>query len=119
MFKKILIIDDDIELSGELSDILRDHGHTVDAALFKRDNMQSFHPEQYDVIILDFKMQDLTGADILQAIPLSGNRPRVFLMTGRPFIEKTLGDNGLLNRVTEIIPKPFSVSALLLKISAA
>ncbi|MBF0572030.1 MAG: response regulator transcription factor [Candidatus Omnitrophica bacterium] len=117
MFKRILIIDDDIELSAELSEILRDQGHAVDAILFKRETLHEFDPVKYDVIILDFKMPDLTGMDILNAIPLSGSRPKVFLISGKPFVEKFLESGGLLNKVTEIIPKPFSISDLLLKIN--
>ncbi|MBF0511680.1 MAG: response regulator transcription factor [Candidatus Omnitrophica bacterium] len=116
MFKKILIIDDDVEYSEELSEILRDNGHVVETIIFNRKNLDQFQPLKYDVIILDFKMPDITGVDILNRISLSGPRPMVFFISGRPFLEKLLSPDDLLSKVTEIIPKPFSIAEFLLKI---
>jgi DNA-binding response OmpR family regulator len=118
MGKKILIIDDDVDLSKQLAEIFRDEGHTVDVRLYKLEDLPHFKPQQYEIIILDFKMQHLTGADILKAIPENNSGKKIFFMSGRPFVEKTLKEEGLLDKVTEVIQKPFSIQNLLDKINS-
>lgn len=117
MSKKILIIDDDLELSEELAEILNDEGHQAQVCLYKKEDLVQLKAELYDVIILDFKMPDLNGADILRVLP-EQNCPKVFLISGRPFVEKLLENEGLLNRVYQVIQKPFSIQSLLEKINS-
>ncbi len=118
MTKKILVIDDDHDLSREMADILKDEGYAVDVHLYDPENLGSFAPQNYDIIILDFKMPGLSGADILRAIPETAQKVKVLLISGRPFVEKHLREENLLGKVAEVIQKPFSIQALLDKIKA-
>lgn len=118
MLKNVLIIDDDSVLSEELAEILSEEGHNVETVLFRFETLCEFKPEKYDVIVLDFKMPDITGADILKVIPPSLSNQKVFLISGKPFLKEALDFAGLLHKVTEIIPKPFSIAELLQKIAA-
>ncbi|MBF0484081.1 MAG: response regulator [Candidatus Omnitrophica bacterium] len=118
MGKKILIIDDDDDLSREMADILRDEGHTVDTRLYKPEELPEFKPHKYEIIILDFKMPGITGADILRTIPENHAGTKILLISGRPFVEKILKETGQFGKVVEIISKPFSIQNLLKKIAA-
>ncbi len=118
MAKNILIIDDDADLSKEMADILGDEGHSVDVRTYTPENLPHFRPHDYDVIILDFKMPGLSGSDILKQIPQKKFLPKIFLVSGKPFLEKLLQEEKLLEKVTEIIQKPFPIQELLNKINA-
>jgi len=118
MSKRILIVDDDVELSEMMLDILRDAGHVAEAYLFDRSNTIALPWDDYDAVILDFKMPGFTGADILKSLPERSIRSKIFLISGRPFIEQKLKDENLLHKVAAIIPKPFSIQMILDKISS-
>jgi DNA-binding NtrC family response regulator len=119
MAKRILIIDDDMELSSELAEILSDEGHQVQARLFSKDELASLDPSGYDVIILDFKMPGINGADVLKAISTKNSRAKIFILSGKPFVEKVLKKEKVAKQVTEILQKPFSIQALLKKVNSA
>ena len=117
MGKKIIIIDDDADLSAQMVEVLRDEGHQVCRRLYTHENLPDFKPDDYDVIVLDFKMPDLSGIDILKSISKKDFKAKIFIVTGRPFIEKILNEENLLCMVSEIINKPFSIRNLLDKIN--
>lgn len=119
MPRKILIVDDDVELREEMADLLVNEGHSVDTALFRPGDLHCFNPEAYEVIILDFKMPELNGSDLLRLIPSKNPPIKVFVVSGRPFVEKTLKDAALFDKVTEVIAKPFSIISFLERINAA
>ena len=117
MSKKILIIDDDVDLTIQMTELLEDEGHEVDKRLFTRESLPDFHPGDYDIIILDFKMPDISGVEILKSIKSENLKAKIFIVSGRPFIEKILKEENLLNMISEIMPKPFHIQVLLDKIN--
>jgi len=116
MAKRILIVDDDVELSEELAEILNDAGHTAEIFPCLGERMPDIRPGDYDVIVLDYKMPHFSGVDLLRALPPLTDRTKVFLVSGRPLVEKMLRGEHLLERVTEVVRKPFSIQELLEKI---
>lgn len=117
MSKKILIIDDDLDLNMQMAEILQDEGHEVESQLYTYENLSDFRPENYDIIILDFKMPGISGVDILKSIKGKDLTTKIFIVSGKPFIEKTLREENLLNMILEIMPKPFSIQTLIDKIN--
>jgi hypothetical protein len=63
-------------------------------------------------------MEGLSGIDILRFMEANGIRTTVFLVTGRPSVEKALVDEGLRTLVTRVIGKPFDIGALIDEIKA-
>lgn len=118
MSKRILIIEDDADLSSQMAEVLSDEGHAVDVYLFKREELPAFKPDNYDILIMDFKMPGISALDILKAAPMSNTKAKILIISGRPFIEDLLNDENLSHMVTEVIPKPFSILDLLDKINA-
>ena len=117
MSKKILIIDDDVDLSMQMAEVLQDEGHEVESRLYNYESLPDFRPEDYDIIILDFKMPDISGVDILKSIKKDDLKAKIFIVSGRPFIEKILKEENLICMVSEIMPKPFPIQILLDKIN--
>ncbi len=113
MKKKILIIDDDADLSGQLAEILRDEGHAVETRLFTRESLDTLRPEDHDLIILDLKMPDISGVDVLNVIREKQAAVKVFVISGRPFLDKVLKEAGVRDLVAGIISKPFPILSLI------
>jgi DNA-binding response OmpR family regulator len=64
MVKKILIVDDDVELCAHLVRILTDAGYQNDAATSCAEALEKML-ENFDVILLDMIMPQMRGADCL------------------------------------------------------
>jgi len=114
--KKILIIDDDVSLCDELSEILSGEGYSVNAASDTENAQRFIRKNSYDLYILDYKMQGMTGIDLLKIIKEQRSACPVLLITGRPAIESLLEAENLSGAVAGILNKPFNIEELLYKI---
>jgi two-component system, OmpR family, response regulator QseB len=118
MAKQILIIDDDRGLSDEISEIFVDEGFMVESAYDGLQGGQLIRNFKYDVILLDLKMPALNGIEVLRIARQHAPASKVFLLSGRPAIEKLLEDEGLMDSVCCFMNKPFDIAALLEKIKS-
>ena len=115
---RILLIDDDAELCEELADILGDEGFKVTVAPDAFEGVKLLASGSFDLAILDYKMPGLNGVEILKkARDLKAKTP-VFLVSGRPFMEKLLEEEELSGLVSAVLSKPFDPEELLAKIRA-
>lgn len=119
MAKKILIIDDDTELCEELAEMLRYEGHIVEAVSDGKIGESCIRKNIYDIVILDYRMPGLNGIEVLRAIKNEGIRAKVYIATGRPFMDKLLENENLTDLVAGVLNKPFDAKALLEKINAS
>ena len=117
--QRILIIDDDVELCEGMAEFLQGEGYCVQYASDASTAEGLIESHQFDVALLDFKMSNLTGIDILKKIRSKDSKMRIFIVSGRPFIEKLLEEEKMAHLVDGIISKPFKTDVLLEKISEA
>lgn len=110
---KILIVDDDIELNEELSEILQDNGYSVESSVSAIEGEALINKNTYDLYLLDYKMTGLTGVDLLRRIKKKHPESRVVIISGRPFIENILKEENVYNLTTRVIKKPFEIDGLL------
>lgn len=113
MTKRILIIDDDAELCEELSQILQDQGYVADFAYDGKSGEQMIGPNWYDAVILDFKLPGENGGEVLKRIKAKMPNLPVFMISGRPQLEKYLAEEKLMGLVVMVMTKPFDVKLLL------
>lgn len=111
--KKILIIDDDAELCGEIAGVLECEGYKADTANDPVKGVKMIAKTGYNAVILDYKMEHLTGADVLEMLKEAGIQANVIMITGRPFIEKTLAERNLAGMVKAVLGKPIDIEAML------
>lgn len=108
-----MIIDDDVELCQELSEILKDEGYQVETAADGALGIASLGRKAYSLVILDYRMPSSNGIEVLKFIKEKKIPAKVFLISGRPFIEKLIKEEGLASQVSRVINKPYNIKTLL------
>jgi DNA-binding response OmpR family regulator len=114
--KKILIVDDELNMVKGLKDNLEFEGFEVDTALEGGSGLQKVIKNQYDLILLDVMLPEISGFDICKAARKEGiNTPIILLTAKGEEIDKVLG---LELGADDYITKPFSLRELLARIKA-
>ncbi len=79
---RVLIIDDDKDLCDMLSDITEDMGHSTMTALTLAHGLREALSGAFDVVLLDVRMPDGNGLDVLPKIMELSPNPEVIIITG-------------------------------------
>jgi DNA-binding response OmpR family regulator len=66
---KILIVDDEKDITTILTSVLQKYGLSVDVFNDPRDALSHFMAEHYDLIILDIKMPYINGFELSRELP--------------------------------------------------
>lgn len=82
MSKKILIIDDDMDLCQLLSRFLKKNGFETEMAHTGAKGLALFKENNYDLVICDYRLGDMEGIDVLDAIRAQQASTRVLMITG-------------------------------------
>lgn len=80
--KKILIIEDDIDVSMLLKRFLTKHSFEVSAAHSGNKGLAMFDDEQPDLVLCDFRLGDLDGMEVLSRIKAKNSTVPVIIITG-------------------------------------
>lgn len=81
---RVLLIDDDPDLSGFVSAALTESGHEVDCLEGAEGAPDVLSKSVYDVVLLDNRLPGLSGIEFLAALSERDLDVRVILMTGDP-----------------------------------
>ena len=114
--KKILIVEDELNMVNGLKDNLEFEGYEVDTALEGGTGLQKILKNSYDLILLDIMLPEISGFDICKTARREGiNTPIILLTAKGEEIDKVLG---LELGADDYITKPFSLRELLARIKA-
>lgn len=103
--KRALIIDDDRNISTTLTVYLEDKGFEVFAARSAADGLQVFRREAPNIVILDMKLPDGDGLDVLKAIIATSPGTQVVMITAYATIETAV--SAVKIGAFDYLPKPF------------
>ena len=65
---QILIIEDDLTFSGILRGFLKKNGHEAFLTHNVKDGIAAVQDSRFDMLLLDYRLPDGTGLDVLQSI---------------------------------------------------
>jgi len=82
MSKKILIIDDDIDLCTLLGRFLSRNGFVIEMAHSGSKGIAKFNEENYDAVICDYRLGDMEGSEVLKSIRKHSPSVKVLMITG-------------------------------------
>ena len=87
---RILFIDDDAVFSNALSEILEDQNIQVDQAECGETGIELSYICDYQAIVLDLGLPDITGSDALNELGKNGDQTPVVILSGQTEIEARL-----------------------------
>jgi DNA-binding response OmpR family regulator len=113
---KILVVDDEPNMSRGLRDNLEFEGYEVQVADDGEAGLKSILAVSYDLVLLDVMMPKMSGFDVCRKVREAGvDVPIVFLTAKGEEIDKVVG---LELGSDDYITKPFSVRELLARVKA-
>jgi two-component system KDP operon response regulator KdpE len=113
--KKVLIIDDDVDIQGINEKVFRNIGSTVKVANNGIDGVKKFFLEKPDLVITDIMMPEMDGFETCSRIRQVSNVP-VIMLTALNSEEEII--RGLESGADDFISKPFSPEVLVARARA-
>ncbi len=92
---------------------MTDEGYLVESVADGALGKTALINNHYDLVIIDYRMPSSNGIEVLKSIKEKDLKVHAFLISGKPFIEKLLKEEGLNSLVTCVINKPFCIKTLL------
>jgi len=107
---KILIVDDELIMRESLAGWLARDGHRVDKAESGEKALQMLQKVRYDILLLDIKMEGMSGLDVLKRVKESDPDIAVVMITAYGSIPSTI--EAMKNGAHDYLLKPFDPDAL-------
>jgi two-component system OmpR family response regulator len=113
---RILLVEDDPDLSRQLKQALADAGYAVDHAPDGEEALYLGEEEPYDVVVLDLGLPKIDGVSVLERWRRAGKTTPVLILTARgQWSDKVSGfDAG----ADDYLTKPFHTEELLARLRA-
>ena len=113
---KILLVDDEIELTDPLSRVLTREGYEVDVADNGATGDEFASQGNYDLLILDWMLPGQTGLAICQKLRSEGRATPVLFLTAKDTLDDRV--QGLDAGADDYLVKPFELRELLARVRA-
>lgn len=115
IYNKILIIDDDEDLSMMIADMLSDYGYTVTRAADSESGFELLSHENYHIILLDINLPDGDGFALCRELRHVSTVPVIFASARTSETDRIAGyEIG----GDDYLPKPYSMKELLAHVNA-
>lgn len=112
---RLLLVEDDLEISQMLKDYLETEDYEVICAADGEEACGRFQRGSFDLVLLDLMIPKVSGMDVMQFIRRTDTVPIIILSAKDTDSDKTLG---LGLGADDYITKPFSVAEVLARIKA-
>ena len=113
---KILVVDDDTELSTIIAGFLTQRNYIVETVADGRSALDVLAVSGYDVIVLDLELPYVNGIDVCAQLRASNNTTPIIMLTGKSSLGEKL--TGLDCGADDYLTKPFSLKELAVRIKA-
>jgi two-component system response regulator TctD len=116
---RILLVEDNVELSHWIAKALRDAKLTVELAANGADADAMLHTQDYALVILDLTLPKMDGLEVLRRLRARGGaraRTPVMILTARGGLEEKV--QGLNLGADDYLAKPFELAELEARIKA-
>lgn len=113
---KILLVDDETELTASLSQVLSHEGYHIDVADNGLQGLASALENDYDLLILDWMLPYQSGLEICKSLRSQGNNTPVLFLTAKDTLDERV--LGLDAGADDYLVKPFELRELLARVRA-
>ena len=108
---RILVVDDDETIRTTMKVILQDEGYIVDLAASGKEAIQKTQEQTYNVALLDIRLPDMEGVELLKLLKDGIPRTRKIMVTGYPSMQNAI--SALNKNADAYLLKPVDVEKLL------
>lgn len=115
MAKKILLVDDEIEIRGFLRDYFEDRDYTVSIACDGEEGLKLVEKNTFDLIVCDMMMPRMLGTEFLRRVKERNPAQQVIMMTG--VREESMMEKAKALGCLHYLNKPVSLSDLEARVS--
>ena len=113
---RILIIEDEAELSKSIVNYLKRENYLCDIADKVRTGIDKMEAFDYDCIVLDISLSDGNGFQVLKELKANGRADGVIIISAKDSLDDRIA--GLNLGADDYLPKPFHLSELNARIAA-
>ena len=107
---KLLVVEDNVELSNDISDFLTESGFVVEVAYNLKTASQKAFDYSYDLVVLDLGLPDGNGIELIKELKARKSQTNILIVTARNAIEDKVA--GLNLGADDYITKPFHKAEL-------
>jgi len=87
---RILVIDDDESIRTTMAAILESEGYSVDTVENGKEAIQKSNSDLYKVALIDFRLPDMKGTELLTALRETTPRMAKIMVTGYPTVQNAI-----------------------------
>ena len=109
----ILVVDDEADFTRLIQKSLTPLGYRVDTATSATQAIALQRKHSYDLALVDMRMPEMTGLELLQYLKMRDKRIFVIIMTA--YGSFSVGIDALKQGACDYLSKPFSLASLKLK----
>jgi len=114
--RRILVVEDDPETSGQLVDSLTTNGYQVDVAANGNDGLSRGRSSEYAVITIDRMLPDIDGITVMRHLRDEGIATPILIISALGEIDDRV--RGLRAGGDDYLVKPFAFAELLARVEA-
>ena len=108
---RILIVDDDENIRKVLVAILEDEGYSVESVGTAREGIEKTKRKFYNIALIDIRLPDMEGIELLTKIRDTTPRIRKIIITGYPTLQNAV--DAVNKGADAYLLKPFDVEKVL------
>ena len=113
---RVLVAEDDTALRSVLERGLRENGYVVDSVADGSAALRHLRAYEYDVAVLDWRMPEHTGIEVIEEARRGGDRTPILMLTARDTASDRV--TGLDSGADDYLVKPFDVTELMARLRA-
>lgn len=106
----VLVVDDDLVFARSLMRQLHQFGWEAEHAADGADALRLVRERSFDAMVLDLRMQNVSGLEVLEALASAETMPAVILLSGHLDIPTTV--HAMRAGVVDVLEKPTDATAL-------
>jgi DNA-binding NtrC family response regulator len=115
--RRVLVVDDDAEMSTMLARHLETEDMAVVAATGGREALKALTSQEFDVVVTDLVMDDVDGLEVLATAGRCRPAPRVILMTAFGTLETAI--EAMRQGAYDYLAKPFKLAEVTVAVGRA
>lgn len=113
---RVLIVEDQPNLSSYVKRALEEQGYAVDLARTGREALDWTEVVEYDLIVLDIMLPEMDGITVCRRLRRKGNQAAILMLTARDTVDDRV--IGLDAGADDYLVKPFELKELLARLRA-